>query len=236
MTPKTLWGRSVLVVDDEDFSRSMVVRMARKLDALQIREARNGSEALGILRRYGATDVVVCDFDMPVMNGLELLRSIRTGSAGDERHMPFAMLTGHSDADLVSAAIRLDVNAFLIKPITLDVLSQRLARILVEEHEIGVPGQYQSIEIPTRAAAPDTRTPAAPEPGGELVMDLDEGRRERRVELANLPENAVLARDVHLRSGIKLLSAGQTMSDRLIAKLNDLRGLDDTVSELWIQV
>lgn len=251
MSAKSLWGRSVLVVDDEDFSRSMVVRMARKLDALQIREAREGQEALGLLRRHGRVDVAVCDFNMPVMNGLELLKAIRGGAAGaDARTMPFAMLTGHSDASLVSTAIRLDVSAFLVKPIALDVFSQRMARILVEEHEVGVPGHYQCVDVPGSAPAPEGEVPppqAAPAPlpvppGGSPVFPVGASAsdpsagRERRVPLREVPQNAVLARDVTLKSGIKLLSAGQVIGPRLLQKLDDLCGLDDSVHHLWIAV
>ncbi len=126
-----LSDQSILIVDDEQFSRSIVARLLEKMGKPQITEAGNGSEALDLLDNDGdKISLVIADFNMPVMHGLEFLKAIRAGEGGIDRDTPFAMLTGHSEKHLIGMALALDVNAFLIKPVSKKGLEQRLDKML----------------------------------------------------------------------------------------------------------
>jgi EAL domain-containing protein (putative c-di-GMP-specific phosphodiesterase class I)/CheY-like chemotaxis protein len=74
-------GLIVLVVEDDDFQRRTVARMLRSMDALEVLEAGDGKQALALLRGPAFVDLVVCDLDMPEMDGMEFLRHL--GQAHD---------------------------------------------------------------------------------------------------------------------------------------------------------
>jgi CheY-like chemotaxis protein len=69
-------GLIALVVEDDDFQRRTVARMLRSLGALEVREASDGSQALASLRGAALVDLVVCDLDMPEMDGMEFIRHL----------------------------------------------------------------------------------------------------------------------------------------------------------------
>jgi len=125
-----LSGYRILVVDDVLFSRETVMRLLRSMGAPEVEQAEHGLAAMEALKANPAIDAVISDFNMPKMNGLELLKAVRAGTDGVERAMPFAMLTGYSDKHLVEMALALDVNAFLIKPVSKAALGQRLEKML----------------------------------------------------------------------------------------------------------
>ena len=126
-----LFGKSVLIVEDEKVTRTIVAHLLANMGQPKVYEVENGKEALDYLSPVsGGVDFVISDFNMPVMHGLGLLKAIRTGERDIRRSTPLAMLTSHSDKDLVDLALALDVNAFLIKPVMKDGLELRLAKML----------------------------------------------------------------------------------------------------------
>lgn len=189
-----LGNASVLVVDDEDFSLSVVSGMLEDLGVPNIFQARDGNQALEILCRE-AKDVncIVSDFNMPRMNGLTLLRNIREGSTALDRETVFAMLTGISDANLVRSAIQLGVDAFLMKPVARKQLGERLETILADHQ---------------KAAVPDT-------------VPLPDAVETRKVAVADIEENSILAEDFSVKGNL-VLEAGIRLSPRLLHQLRDL--------------
>ena len=159
---------SLLLVDDIEYSRSTVIRALRTLGNPTIHEAANGRAALEIPSvTTRGIELVISDFNMPEMHGLELLKAIRTGHGnGLKRGIPFAMLTGHSDSHLVELALALDVNSFLIKPVSRNNLEERLASMLEQAEaddwlksvanytEVAVASALE--EIPLMYSAPTT--------------------------------------------------------------------------------
>ena len=126
-----LGDHSVLIVDDEQFSRSVVAHLLVEMGRPRIIQASNGSEALDALGdESGKFDFIIADFNMPVMHGLQLLKAIRVGHGEIDRAMPVAMVTGYSEKHLVDLALALDVNAFLIKPVSKRGLENRLESML----------------------------------------------------------------------------------------------------------
>lgn len=102
-----------LVVDDMSSMRMMIKAVLRDVGMVDVREAPDGEKAAESLD--GApVDLVICDWDMPNMNGLELLQRLRS----DERHkaLPFIMLTANAQRDHVVKAIDAGVSDYLAKP------------------------------------------------------------------------------------------------------------------------
>lgn len=187
----------VFVVDDESFSRSIVTRMLRKVGVTRMRHAADGRDALDTLRCLRRFDCVVLDFHMPGINGLELLKMLRDGSAGVDRHLPVVMLTGHGDLSLVRTAMALDVNAFLTKPTSIDVVADRLLRIRTQDVELKEPREYAAIPLPKGIVLSDgSATADRPRP---ILLPM----RAIRVRLEHVPADAVLVREVSRAGGGK---------------------------------
>lgn len=126
-----LSGQTVLVVDDEKFSRSIVSHLLEEMGKPRVLHASNGAAALEKLDdERGVINFVIADFNMPVMHGLQFLKSIRVGHRDINQAMPVAMVTGYSEKHLVDLALALDVNAFLIKPVSKQGLEKRLEKML----------------------------------------------------------------------------------------------------------
>lgn len=106
-------GLKVLVVDDQQEVRSMLRSMLAELGITQIFEAADGKEALIFTdNAMDMIDVVICDWNMPKLSGLELLRQMRSV----DPNVPFLMITGRSDIESVSQAKANGVTAYIRKP------------------------------------------------------------------------------------------------------------------------
>ena len=126
-----LLNRTVLLVDDEQFSRQTIAGMLTRLGNPNIHQLEDGQQALHFLRNSKLEiSIVIADYKMPNLDGLQLLKKIRIGDAGVRRSMPFALVTGHSDKSVVDGALSLHVNAFLIKPVSTKNLTTRLQSAL----------------------------------------------------------------------------------------------------------
>ncbi len=93
----------------------------------QVHAAADGREAREYLEYSGArVDLIICDWHMPGMTGLELLQKVRA----IDPHMPFIMVTGNSDVDAVKAAGELDVSAYIRKPYSPQQFAEKLMAVL----------------------------------------------------------------------------------------------------------
>ena len=116
-----------LVVDDFDSMRKVTMNQLKQLGAVKMVEAANGAEALKILARQPIT-MVLSDWNMPVMSGLDLLLSMR--SDPKLYTLPFLMITAEAERDRVMVAIQSGVSELLVKPYTSARLSERIEKSL----------------------------------------------------------------------------------------------------------
>jgi len=143
-----LAGHVILLVDDVAFSRETVRRVLRAMNEPSIIDASNGAQALTLLNSKPDITLVIADFNMPIGNGMQLLQAIRAGKSQAERTLPVAMLTGHSDQHLVASALALDVNAFIVKPVSADAIGKRLMMMLQQVEDaswIKDPEEYENV-------------------------------------------------------------------------------------------
>lgn len=119
---------SVLVVDDAPFIRDLIKKALRSyFPGLQIEEAVNGSKARQLLSRT-SFDLVLCDWEMPELSGLELLQWFRT-QPGQEK-TPFIMVTSRGDRDNVVQAIQAGVSDYVGKPFSNEQLISKVSKAL----------------------------------------------------------------------------------------------------------
>ena len=117
----------VLVVDDSATMRSVQKRCLVKLGISEdnIREAANGVAALDIFRSFEC-DVILTDWNMPEMNGLEFVLEVRKGNTT----IPIVMITTESERARVLEAIQAGVSDYMVKPFTLEDLQHKLEKWL----------------------------------------------------------------------------------------------------------
>ena len=116
----------VLVVDDASTMRRIIRALLRELGFKNIREAEDGSVALEELKRHKA-DLVITDWNMPQMTGIELLRAIR--GDGGLKDTPLLIVTAEAKKDHVMEAIQAGVNSYVVKPFNAQTLEDKLNKI-----------------------------------------------------------------------------------------------------------
>jgi len=118
---------TVLIVDDFLTMRRIVRKILRDLNFEDIIEAEDGSAALDVLKRT-RVDLIVSDWNMPRMTGLELLKEVR--STDSIKDIPFLMVTAESQKENIVEAVKARVSNYIVKPFTAAVLEEKLAKIL----------------------------------------------------------------------------------------------------------
>lgn len=121
-----------LVVDDQEYIRSLIVQLLKRLGADRVLEESDGKSALALLQTT-TPDFVLCDVKMGPVDGLEFLRAVRSGENGTvNAQIPIVFLTSDSDQGTVMAAIEQEVDGYLIKPVSLDDLKSQINAILTK--------------------------------------------------------------------------------------------------------
>ncbi|MDO8991017.1 MAG: hybrid sensor histidine kinase/response regulator [Sideroxyarcus sp.] len=119
-----------LVVDDFEPMRKVTASQLRSLGANNIQTANNGAEALRMLQSK-RVDIVLSDWNMPVMTGLELLKAVRADKKLE--HLPFIMITAEAERYRIEEAIACGVDDLLVKPYTGICLAERVEKALARQ-------------------------------------------------------------------------------------------------------
>ena len=118
----------VLVVDDNQYMRKVVRTLLVNCGVKDIYEAGDGIAALDSIRMV-APNVVILDWEMPLLSGPELVRIVRSPGVFPIPDVPIIMLTGHGERWRVVEAVKLGVNEYLTKPVSAKSLYDRLVAI-----------------------------------------------------------------------------------------------------------
>ncbi|TNE73426.1 MAG: response regulator [Gammaproteobacteria bacterium] len=117
-----------LVVDDASFVRDLVKRTVRqRFPVIETTDAQNGKRAQSLMSR-NAFDLVLCDWEMPEMSGLELLQWMR--QQPQYKTVPFIMITSRGDKDHVIEAVQEGVSEYLGKPFSPEGLSKKIIKVM----------------------------------------------------------------------------------------------------------
>ncbi|MGB0910173.1 MAG: chemotaxis response regulator CheY [Nitrospirales bacterium] len=120
----------VLVVDDMSTMRRIVKTVLKQIGYSDISEAENGQDALTKLK-VGGFGLVVSDWNMPVMPGIELLRNVRADA--DLKSLPFLMVTAEAQKENIIEAVQAGVSNYVVKPFTADALQEKLEKIFAKK-------------------------------------------------------------------------------------------------------
>lgn len=116
----------ILVVDDFSTMRRILKNILKQLGYENIEEAEDGAQAYNKLKS-GSFGFVVSDWNMPNMDGLELLKKVR--SDPELKGLPFLMVTAEAEKEKVIEAIKAGVSNYIVKPFTAEVLKEKMDRI-----------------------------------------------------------------------------------------------------------
>ena len=118
----------MLVVDDSPTMRRIVVQMLKRIGYSHILEANDGREALELLKAEGDFDMLLTDWNMPVMSGIELTQAVR----GDETlsKLPILMVTTRNMKQDIVAAMRAGVNNYVTKPFDPKTIKEKIDKVL----------------------------------------------------------------------------------------------------------
>jgi len=116
----------ILVVDDFSTMRRIVRNLLKELGYLNVEEAEDGAVALSRLKS-GGIDFVVTDWNMPNMDGLTLLQSVRSDPA--LRALPVLMVTAEAKKENIIAAAQAGASGYIVKPFTAGTLGEKIEKI-----------------------------------------------------------------------------------------------------------
>ena len=118
----------LLVVDDSSTMRRIIKNTLGRLGFNDVLEAEHGIEAWQIMDKTPDINVLITDWNMPEMNGLDLVRKVRAEKKYDS--MPIIMVTTEGGKTEVITALKAGVNNYIVKPFTPQVLKEKLEDVL----------------------------------------------------------------------------------------------------------
>lgn len=249
---RPLTGFKVLVVDDQKFIRGMIAQGLKGFGASVI-EASDGFEALTILglgdqmtgdalesmRRQRPdmfqgtaqarqkVDCIVSDIRMLPMNGLEMLKAIRSGMSMAPRDTPVVIMSAHSDEALIGAAIALDAHGFVAKPVSQKAISDRVVRSRKVKLPLKPVEVYKMLIIPELDAATlETDVGRLADSLVAVIRAGDvaavAGNKALTIKWEDLNVGDALADNLTTKSGRMIAPAGTNVNEVLLAALRDL--------------
>lgn len=127
--PFDIQALSFLLIDNDENMRRMVLDVLRSFGVSNSREATNGDEAIRILETF-MPDVVVCEWELPVLNGIEFTRQLRRDVKSPHRMVAVIFVTAHTQLWQVTEARDAGINEFLAKPISARSLYARICAVI----------------------------------------------------------------------------------------------------------
>jgi len=253
-TEASLANRHFLVVDDEGFIRTLVARFLKRAGAATVVEAADGGQAMAAIASYDMTfDAVISDINMRPVNGIDLLRAIRTGAGGLKRNTPVLLLTAHGEAEFVAEAMALDADAFVLKPVERKSLIDRILRVLENTRPIATVAHYAAVNgghgvLAASPAPVDQAPPTKPLQVSEEAFAVTAAVIPRhsparaaasaepvavahRVALESVKPNSILAQDICVSdTSTLLLGAPMILTRVVLDRLADLQQIHDSYS------
>ncbi|CCQ74119.1 response regulator [Magnetospira sp. QH-2] len=121
---------NVLIVDDYKTMLRIIRNLLTQLGFKNIHEASDGSQALQYLHQHDDCGLIISDWNMEPMTGLQLLREVRADD--NLKHIPFIMVTAESKTENVVTAKQAGVSNYIVKPFNAETLRGKMASVIGE--------------------------------------------------------------------------------------------------------
>ncbi len=226
---------NILVVDDDNFVRKIILQVLRDLGHKTVTDAASAESAIKLFDS-NSFDLVITDLNMPGMNGLKFIQMIRSGKTRAKPETRIMVLTFFSQTEVLSTTLAMDVNGFLVKPIIPSVMEEKLACAMNERLHLRPTIAYESVRTDARSLP---RESSGIPPNAAVALEKKKAQSQnwkmRSISLNKLRPGMMLAENVHLNDGMLILSSGQTLSEVSINRLIDLKEIlavkDITIQE-----
>ena len=136
---------TVLLIENDEFLRSLVKRMLKWMGVSRIGEAGDGTAALALLGSGLRPGVILCDINMEPMDGVTFVRRLRGIPDPSIAGTPVVMLTGHTDEATVRSVSGLGISSYVVKPVSPKALRDRMAATLAARPAVRVGGARPSV-------------------------------------------------------------------------------------------
>ena len=138
---KMIQGLNILIVDNNSYMRRLTRSLLMHVGAISVLEAADGLAALEAIRSC-VPDVLLLDWDMTVLNGMEVMRIVRSPGVFPRPNLPIIMLTSRANRSYVVEALRAGANEFLLKPTSPKALCDRLMSIVINPRPMVKLGEF----------------------------------------------------------------------------------------------
>lgn len=220
-------GIKVLVIDDNNFTRKIVLRVLDGLGFRRIADTDSAESAMKLLEA-DSFDLIITDIHMPGLSGLEFAQMIRMGRTHAQPDTRIIVLTQFSQMEVLGTALALDINGFLVKPIVPSVADEKIGQALSEPLSLRPPLAYEAIRTELRSLPKPGIQPPAAGPAAITIEKPQEQNINKSADvfhqtIRSLRPGMMLNEDIFLSDGTLLMSAGHMFSQLSINRLNDLR-------------
>lgn len=227
MSAEDFTNLRVLLVDDESFVRRVTAKIFNTLKIAQVLEAENGVDAISVLGKH-QVDLLITDIQMPEMNGIELIKQVRMGNTPAERGLRTIVVTSFSNTEVLSSCLALDINGFLVKPITTASATDKIRIAISEQRNLHTKEAYHQVKSDLKSLAEIQKkektkvTAAILRESGESSVSNGTS-----TSLRSLKPGMELLEDLHAHNGMKLLTAGRVLDEGMINRILELHEVID---------
>ncbi len=160
----------ILVVEDNDLNRSILIKQLESLSAIPIGSA-NGAESLPILSGLNNIDLVLIDLNMPVLNGIDTIKIIRNIL---DIKLPIIVLSANEEKNEMFQEIRPYVNDVISKPYKMEDLIEKMGKVIIDSRKISIPHQSFSIQTLTDISDDDEFTQSMIQKTYQQIMEASD--------------------------------------------------------------
>lgn len=221
----------VLLAEDDSFLRRIATRMIQSLGTESVMEASDGYDAELMLDKHDF-DLLITDVEMPEQNGVQLIKQIRTGATQNPRDLRVIVLTNFSNTEVLQACLALDVNGFLVKPISPASTAKKIQLAMKERFQLKPEKDYLKVNTElssiygTQESKRKVNAAVIIEPTASSAKVED---AQQRTAISSLRPGMKLMEDIFAQNGVKLVSRGQVLSESMINRIRELSGILATV-------
>lgn len=221
---------NILIVEDDSFSRKLIARVLRDLGFTHITDTENAEIALKLFDN-NTFDLILTDVDIPGLDGLKFIQLIRTGKTFAKKETRIVVLTSFSNTEIVGAALALDINGFMLKPIVPSILDEKISKAMSERLNLRPPLAYEFVKTELKGFAKQENRLSNNHGGASIVLDKPKSEyrkprtNQQRVSLQKLHPGMILKDSIYLENGTLILQTGTKLTETSINRLCDIKGL-----------
>lgn len=221
---KSSMEMTILVVEDHDFSRKQNLAMLIRIGFENVLSAKNGEEAIEKLNQH-KIDLVITDINMPSMNGMSLIKQVRLGNTKNKKQLKIIAITSYSNIKVITTCMELDIDGFLVKPIAVKPLTEKIKSALSESSNLYHESKYPQIETTFDSLSDDALTLSEVDDIYEKPLTVNTENTDVISNIKQLKEGMVLVEGIYTKNGSCLICANIVLNEKHLNRLIELESI-----------